>query len=95
MLSSAESPSYFPLIWDEVENLQNCCRKLQIIKQENYKNLLLKFLRKSVGGSLVSARPLCSVDDVSDRSSNATAWNSFSPTSRDSLREEDLRVLAP
>jgi len=34
----------------------------------------LRFLAKCAGGSLISARPFCHVDNASDRSSNAIAW---------------------
>ena len=57
-------------------NLQNLKRRLQVIEQKmkNYKmNSPLRFLGKYVGGSLISARPLCLVDDASDRSSNTIA----------------------
>jgi len=49
-----------------------------------------EILGKCAGGSLISVRPLCSVDDAIE----GVLRNSFSPSSGDSLREEDLRVLA-
>ena len=49
-------------------------RRLQVIKGKIYKlNSPLRFLGKCASGSLISARPLCPVDDAIDRSSNAIA----------------------
>jgi len=38
----------------------------EITSKKNYKHFFLRFLRKCVGWSLVSARPLCSVNDASN-----------------------------
>ena len=64
---------------------------------KNYKlNSPLRFLGKCVGGSLISARPLCPVDNASDQSLNTTAWKFLLAWFWRFLeREEDLRVLAP
>ena len=51
-------------------------------------------LEKFAGGSLINARPLCPVDDASNRSLNATAWEFLLAWFWRFLeREEDLRVL--
>ena len=55
----------FPLklMWEKTYKIQ---RELQVIKRKNYKSsLLLEFLGKYAGGSLVSVRPLCSIDNAS------------------------------
>ena len=80
----AGRPGCFPLTFKE-ENLQKECKKLQVIKRENHKNLLP--LGKCAGGSLISARLLCPVDDVSVRSSSATAWEFSSRLVLKILRE--------
>jgi len=59
------------------KNLQKKCRKLQVIKRENYKNPLLLFLGKCTSGSLISVLTL-SIDDVSVWCSSTTAWDFFS-----------------
>jgi len=55
------------------EKLQKECRKLQVIKRENYKNLLLLLLEKCASGSLIITRSICPVEDASARSSSITA----------------------
>jgi len=64
-------------------------RKLQVIKKKKIISVSSEILGKCAGRSLVSARPLCSVDDAID----GVLRSSFSPGSEDSLREEDLRIL--
>ena len=54
----------------------------------------LRFLKKCAGGSLISAQSLFPVDDASDQSSNAAAWEFLLAWFRRFLEsEEDLRIL--
>ena len=53
---------------------KNWGAKLQVIKRKITTRSPLRFLRKCAGGSLISARPLCLVDDAIDRSSNVDVW---------------------
>jgi len=80
----AGRPGCFPLTF-KGKNLQKECKKLQVIKRKNHKNLLL--LGKCAGGSLISARLLCPVDGASVRSSSTTAWEFSSRLLLKILRE--------
>jgi len=56
----------------------------------------LRFLGKCAGGSLISVRALCPVDDAIDRFSSAIAWEFLLTWFQRFLeREEGLTVLTP
>ena len=79
---------------------ENGGAKLQVLLLRKKKKITsrspLRFLGKCAGGSLISARPLCPVDDAGDQSSNTTAWEVLLAWFQRFLeREEDLKVLAP
>jgi len=62
---------YFSLIL-KLKNLQNIRRELHVIIKI-YSTFFWSFLRKCAGGSLVSAQPLCSVDDAIDQTFESSA----------------------
>ena len=91
---SLQRSRHFVFYWFEKRKCyKHFEEKLQVIKK-NYKNSLLKFLRKCVDRSLVSARTLYPFDDVNDRVSNSTAWEFFLAWFWKFLESERFRVSA-
>ena len=73
-------------------------RKLKVIKKKKKKitSISSEILGKCASGTLISMRPLCPVDDASDRSSNVIAWEFLLAWFQRFLeREEGPRVLTP